>query len=370
MGRRVAMIALLGWVVALAAPASAGDHAADEAATTRYLRGQVVMVGAKGERILAKGVKLWIRGRGDPALSRDGGEFRLLIPKVFRPGDQLTIEAEKKGYRIQYPLPGEARVPADFEKDTLEVRLLPVGSKLFLTDAAIENLIEQTRSRARDQITATSRSGDVDLGRYVKEWAVKYGLSLEEVRSEVERWASDVEVKRGSDLLKRSNAAFARREFEEAARLSHDAAEESLRELARVEKQEQAVAAKRRALREAAATALKTEGDSAYTGLRFDQALAAYRRVLDLVRREDEPTLWAAAWTDIGRAEAQIGIRVEGPPLQDHLSHSLDAYKQALQVYTRDQLPQEWAATQNNLDAVLKVLGEPTAAQKGVRNPQ
>jgi tetratricopeptide (TPR) repeat protein len=365
MGCRVVGVVLLGGVVALAAPASAGDHAADEAATTRYLRGQVVMVGAKGERIPAKGVKLWIRGRGDPALSRDGGEFRLLIPKVFRPGDRLTIEAEKKGYRIQHPLEGEIHLPADFEKDAIEVRLLPVGSRLFLTDAAIENLIGQMRVRARDQITATSNPGEVDPARYVPEWAAKYGLSPTEVRSEVARWASEVEANRGSDLLKRSSGAFARREFEEAAHLSHNAGEESLGELVKLEKQDQALAAKKRALRESAATAFKTEGDSAYTGLRFEQALTAYRRILDLVRREGEPMRWAAAWADIGKTEDQIGIRVEGPTLQDHLSRSVEAYKLALQVRTRDQVPQDWANTQNNLGAVLRDQGERTAGQKG-----
>jgi len=38
-----------------------------------------------------------------------------------------------------------------------------------------------------------------------------------------------------------------------------------------------------------------------------------------------------------------------------------------LEVYTREQSPQDWAATQGNLGSVLSVLGERTSGEQGVQ---
>jgi tetratricopeptide (TPR) repeat protein len=362
-----AVRAVVGRVIASLVMATVAEHAAPAAGAEdgRYLRGEVMVVGDRGERRPVKGVKVWLRETGDPQVSRDGGQFRLYVPPRLHAGSRITIEADKEGFRIWEPLEGEARVPDDLKGETIEIRLLPVGSKLFLTSAAIERLIADAASRSREQITKDSRAGQVDLGRYLREWATKYGLSLDDVKTEVDRWATEVENNRQGDLLTRSRAAFARREFDEAQRLSHDAAESALADLQGLERQAQAIADKKRAARDLAVNALKAEGDAAFTSLRFDAALAAYRRVIGIVNRQDDPIQWAGAWRDLARAERQLGIRVAGPALHEHLRRSREAAESALQVYTRQQHPQDWAATQNDLASVLDELGTRTAGQKG-----
>ena len=43
------------------------------------------------------------------------------------------------------------------------------------------------------------------------------------------------------------------------------------------------------------------------------------------------------------------------------------AYRQALTVRTRDDLPQQWATTQNNLGIALRALGERLGGPEGLR---
>ena len=40
-----------------------------------------------------------------------------------------------------------------------------------------------------------------------------------------------------------------------------------------------------------------------------------------------------------------------------HLTEAVAAYRAALQEYTRERVPLDWAMTQNNLGTALRVLG-------------
>ena len=62
-----------------------------------------------------------------------------------------------------------------------------------------------------------------------------------------------------------------------------------------------------------------------------------------------------------------LSERQEGPEGQRRLSEAVEAYRQALAVYTRDDLPQDWATTQNNLGTALLCLGERQWGPEGLR---
>ena len=47
-----------------------------------------------------------------------------------------------------------------------------------------------------------------------------------------------------------------------------------------------------------------------------------------------------------------------------YLQQAVDAYRSALQVWTREQLPQDWAVTQNNLGAALQDLAGAAKARR------
>ena len=52
---------------------------------------------------------------------------------------------------------------------------------------------------------------------------------------------------------------------------------------------------------------------------------------------------------NLGNALTDLGERLGGPEGLRRLSEAVEAYRQALTVCTRDDLPQLWAMTQNNL---------------------
>ena len=82
---------------------------------------------------------------------------------------------------------------------------------------------------------------------------------------------------------------------------------------------------------------------------RLSEAVEAYRQALTVYTRDDLPQDWATTQNNLGTALWALGERLGGPEGLRRLSEAVEAYRQALTVHTRDDLPQDWATTQNNL---------------------
>jgi tetratricopeptide (TPR) repeat protein len=76
-------------------------------------------------------------------------------------------------------------------------------------------------------------------------------------------------------------------------------------------------------------------------------AIPHYHSALQLVRRSDAPTLWAAAHA--GLAAAYLTMPMVEASSQLRLGVAAQSLRSALTVYTRDEHPQEWASVQLNL---------------------
>jgi hypothetical protein len=109
-------------------------------AQERWLLGRVVGIGEHGEEVIEVGIQVSLK-TGDPTQTDLLGNFRIFLKSIFKPGEKVTLVVDKPGWRIRYPLKGEARISADLDKELVEVQLLPVGSKLFWTHDRIEKLI-------------------------------------------------------------------------------------------------------------------------------------------------------------------------------------------------------------------------------------
>ena len=105
MHRRVVLYVLL-WVLV---PASLW-------AQERWLRGEVIHIGEHGEKLPEVNVTVIMKQTGDRSTTDSRGRFRLFLPKAFKAGEKVTLDIDKPGWRIQYPLEGETRIPADLEK--------------------------------------------------------------------------------------------------------------------------------------------------------------------------------------------------------------------------------------------------------------
>jgi len=278
----------------------------------------------------------------------------------------FTDSPLRQGWRIQYPLDGELRVPEPTEHERIAIRLLPLGSKKWWSDDRIEKFIADTAARAKEQIAAEKERQVPDFGRYIKEWALQYGFSAEEARAEIERWVAEVQRKQ-DDFYKLGLAAFAEKNFGKAERLFRESAAVNERRMRESERRIEEEKQRFEDYREATIRDYRLAGDAAYNDYAFTKALDAYRAALHFTDRDQRPRQWAEVTMDIANANVQIGIRTEGPVVQQYLAQAVAAYRAALQVYTRELLPQQWATTQNNLGAALGEQGTRTGGEEGRR---
>ena len=90
----------------------------------------------------------------------------------------------------------------------------------------------------------------------------------------------------------------------------------------------------------------------------LNQSVLAYHAALDVYTRADKPDLWAMAQNNLGNTLRALGEGAEGPADIKALSESVKAYRAALEVRTRASMPADWAMTQNNLGNALHALGK------------
>jgi tetratricopeptide (TPR) repeat protein len=82
------------------------------------------------------------------------------------------------------------------------------------------------------------------------------------------------------------------------------------------------------------------------------KAIACYNQALQVYTREQFPLDWARAHYNMGSAYSIS----QGEDRAANLRKAITCYEQALQVYTRESLPADWAAAQLNLGNVYSNL--------------
>jgi tetratricopeptide (TPR) repeat protein len=96
-------------------------------------------------------------------------------------------------------------------------------------------------------------------------------------------------------------------------------------------------------------------------------AIRAYRQALEVYTRADSPQDWAVTQTNLGNALQAQGQRAVGERGMQLLADAVTAYREILEVRTRADSPQDWAATQTNLGHVLAIQGERTVGERGTQ---
>ena len=111
----------------------------------------------------------------------------------------------------------------------------------------------------------------------------------------------------------------------------------------------------RAALHTAHGIALYAWGKHENSTERLEQAVAAYHAALEVYTRERAPDNWAATQNNLGIALRALGEHENGT---ERLEQAVEAYRAALEIRTHEHAPSDWAATQNNLGNALQTLGE------------
>jgi tetratricopeptide (TPR) repeat protein len=96
-------------------------------------------------------------------------------------------------------------------------------------------------------------------------------------------------------------------------------------------------------------------------------AVSAYRSALEVYTREQLPQDWAETQNGLGTALLDLGTRSGGEEGTKLLTDAVAAYRSALEVRTKADLPQDWATTQINLGAALSDLGNQLEGEEGMK---
>ena len=115
-----------------------------------------------------------------------------------------------------------------------------------------------------------------------------------------------------------------------------------------------------------AAAAQAANGDLHMVQLNFVMAQAYYRKALQLLPPTDREHR-GQYLNGLGNSLLEAGIRTKGADIQKFLRESVSTYRAALTVFTKEQLPQDWAMIQGNLGVVLGAQSTRTGGEAGAR---
>ncbi|MEO7863598.1 MAG: hypothetical protein ABIU05_24810 [Nitrospirales bacterium] len=113
-----------------------------------------------------------------------------------------------------------------------------------------------------------------------------------------------------------------------------------------------------------AAAAQAANGDLHMVQLNFVMAQAYYRKALELLPPSDKEHR-GQYLNSLGNSLLEAGIRTKGADIHKFLGEAATAYRAAFTIYTKEQLPQQWASTQYNLGNVLQNQGTRTGGEAG-----
>jgi tetratricopeptide (TPR) repeat protein len=329
-----------------------------DAAREPVLKGRVFLIEDNDDLTPAVGVSVTLLQTGDSVVTGPQGLFTLSLPDSCRPGIMVELSVGKDGWVMFSPEAGENIALPALDTTLVKLRLVKKGSMKLLSSERIEKSIQDMIEKSKEQIRSEGKPQDIDLSRYIQDWATRYGFSPQRVKTEIDKWVTEAEQQNDPHQL--GLAAYAKKNFGQASTHFEASAESRLKQIDEAK-------SKARLLTQEAVTDFRLAGDARYSQYEFDSALTLYHQALQLVSKEEEPRLWAAITIDIGRANGQIGLRTHGDRIHHLLAEAVTAYRAALTVYTKEQLPQDWAMTQNNLGIVLGDQGTRTGVEEGTR---
>jgi tetratricopeptide (TPR) repeat protein len=149
------------------------------------------------------------------------GRFNITLSSELKEGERVILSVEKRGWVINYPLDGEWNLPNIRLQNiqTLDVIIVPAGSKALWTHARIEKLL----AKLSDELTKAKKAGEkpkpIDFSFYLGEWATKYGFTPDQVKEEFDKWSenaakSEDDRQRGLQAFYQNNFALASKYFD------------------------------------------------------------------------------------------------------------------------------------------------------------
>lgn len=293
-------------------------------------------------------------GQADTTDSK--GQFTIAFPATVQPGQATRIELrDKPDWVIYEPMLGYCvtqNAKRNFEP--LNVIIVQKGSPLALSPKRLSQVIARwanERVQLRSQVK--EQQSQLDEYAFLRDYAERYGFTLEQFREAADQWANS---KIAADKLEAGWQEYWKKNYDRAAQLGSESRVTFKEKLKR--DKERRLEDGRQFIRSA-----KLEGDARYANDKFREAIAAYQEIeigfkeRSLIQ-EDFPKEWATNKVSLGDSKTSLGIRGEVKESRLLLAEAVADYRDAFRVYTREQLPEDWARTQAQLAFVLTKRSE------------
>ncbi|HEY0017781.1 MAG TPA: tetratricopeptide repeat protein [Longimicrobium sp.] len=102
------------------------------------------------------------------------------------------------------------------------------------------------------------------------------------------------------------------------------------------------------------ASTLLQHGEEFGDNVTLGEAISVWRQAVQLCARQNVPLDWATTQNNLANALWTLGERESGT---SRLEEAVAAYRVALEEFTRERVPLDWATVQNNLGTAFQTLG-------------
>jgi hypothetical protein len=127
----------------------------------RVLKGKVLSI-ERGERftIPLKGVGVRSDASGNTAVTSDTGFFQLSLKSTEVPGEEIQLSFDNSAeYGVFSPQDARLILPRNQDK-VVEILMLPIGSKRWLSDDLIEADLARHRSASAERLQSEAGPGE------------------------------------------------------------------------------------------------------------------------------------------------------------------------------------------------------------------
>ncbi len=280
----------------------------------------------------------------------------------FARQEELAEASERRFDRLEAMLSEKLGVPLEVISREIAaiLELKPAASEAELYDDLRSFKGQHDRLRARvaqietfdNQLTALKSEADEALARYDHDRAAAL---YRKARSLIDERTAE-RARQGTEFARaEAEAWMLERNWQAAAQVWRDSAHK----LAPFDAK-------------AAGDLLNTAGialsefGTKYGDLALEAAIASFRAALEMHMREDLPVDWAMTQNNLGLSLRTQGERLGGQAGMGLLREAVAAFRAALEMHTREDLPVDWAKTQNNLGIALAIQGMRLGGQTGI----
>ncbi|MCP4971107.1 MAG: hypothetical protein GY932_10985 [Arcobacter sp.] len=291
----------------------------------KWVKGRVLTV-VNNVKIPIKNIIVVINETGDKDKTDDNGNFRVKLKESYFAGEKISVSIEKENWTIHYPLNGEFYIPNNLEKELVKIQILPIGSKLFLSNDHLEKLFENLIKNINNKYIINKHPKKIDLPKRIQDWAKIYGFTVDEVKYKVSEWIENVESQK-EDGYKLGLAAFVKKEYEKAGKFFNKTAKEKETKLISVNNEINLLNKKQKKLINEIIKNCQNEGNSFFEISKYKLAAKAYENAL---KYANTSKLWSDLMLKKSSVYTELLLRDNGPFVLKYLRLAIESYDSLL----------------------------------------